>query len=214
MRGKVEQIYLKYFDAAKMRGKVGTLIRDKMNRLHVLHYYRLKEHHESWKVKVWKERQIFFHFPDQRIDSKYLEFNIFRLWLHFFDTRGCLRRKCVKQILLRLSRRIFWVQWWPSQTPPSCFLHFFSFFSSPNLIFLIFLYSWRVHTTLRKILDTLDDKPQRNNLSKLGTLKYEFPQLRHSALRNSSWDSVNCFRSTPTICNYLTFVRNVFSCVF
>ena len=182
MRGKVEQIYLKYFDAAKMRGKVGTLIRDKMNRLHVLHYYRLKEHHESWKVKVWKERQIFFHFPDQRIDSKYLEFNIFRLWLHFFDTRGCLRRKCVKQILLRLSRRIFWVQWWPSQTPPSCFLHFFSFFSCPNLIFLIFLYSWRVHTTLRKILDTLDDKPQRNNLSKLGTLKYEFPQLRHSAL--------------------------------
>ena len=59
MRGKVEQIYLKYFDAAKMRGKVGTLIRDKMNRLHVLHYYRLKEHHKSWKVKVWKERKIF-----------------------------------------------------------------------------------------------------------------------------------------------------------
>ena len=28
MGGKVEQIYLKYFDAAKMRGKVGTLIRD------------------------------------------------------------------------------------------------------------------------------------------------------------------------------------------
>ena len=186
MRGKVEQIYLKYFDAAKMRGKVGTLIRDKMNRLHVLHYYRLKEHHESWKVKVWKERQIFFHFPDQRIDSKYLEFNIFRLWLHFFDTRGCLRRKCVKQILLRLSRRIFWVQWWPSRTPPSCFLHFFSFFSSLNLIFSIFLYSWRVHTTLRKNLDTLDDKPQRNNLSKLGTLKYEFPQLRHSAMWWSS----------------------------
>ena len=186
MRGKVEQIYLKYFDAAKMRGKVGTLIRDKMNRLHVLTYYRLKEHHESWKVKVWKERQIFFHFPDQRIDSKYLEFNIFRLWLHFFDTRGCLRRKFVKQILLRLSRRIFWVQWWPSQTPPSCFLHFFSFFSCPNLIFLIFLYSWRVHTTLRKILDTLDDKPQRNNLSKLGTLKYEFPQLRHSALTRTA----------------------------
>ena len=26
--GKVENIYLKYFDAAKMRGKVGTLIRD------------------------------------------------------------------------------------------------------------------------------------------------------------------------------------------
>ena len=124
MRGKVEQIYLKYFDAAKMRGKVGTLIRDKMNRLHVLHYYRLKEHHESWKVKFWKERQIFFHFPDQRIDSKYLEFNIFRLWLHFFDTRGCLRRKCVKQILLRLSRRIFWVQWWPSQTPPLPFSPF------------------------------------------------------------------------------------------
>ena len=46
MGGKVEQIYLKYFDAAKMRGKVGTLIRDKMNRLHVLTYYRLKEHHE------------------------------------------------------------------------------------------------------------------------------------------------------------------------
>ena len=41
MGGKVEQIYLKYFDVAKMRGKVGTLIRDKMNRLHVLHYYRL-----------------------------------------------------------------------------------------------------------------------------------------------------------------------------
>ena len=47
MGGKVEKIYLKYFDTAKMRGKVGTLIRDEMNRLHVLHYYRLKEHHES-----------------------------------------------------------------------------------------------------------------------------------------------------------------------
>ena len=47
MGGKVEKIYLKYFDAAKMRGKVDTLIRDKMNRLHVLHYYRLKEHHKS-----------------------------------------------------------------------------------------------------------------------------------------------------------------------
>ena len=29
MVGKVEQIYPKYFDAARMRGKVGTLIRDK-----------------------------------------------------------------------------------------------------------------------------------------------------------------------------------------
>ena len=47
MGGKVEKIYLKYFDAAKMRGKVGKLIRDKMNRLHVLHYHRLKEHHKS-----------------------------------------------------------------------------------------------------------------------------------------------------------------------
>ena len=136
MGGKVEKIYLKYFDAAKMRGKVGTLIRDKMNRLHVLHYYRLKEHHESWKVKVWKERQIFFHFPDQKIDSKYLEFNFFRLWLHFFAIRGCLRRKCIKQISLRLSRQIFWDQSWPSQTPPSCFLHFSPFF--PLQIFIYF----------------------------------------------------------------------------
>jgi len=46
MGGKVEKIYLKYFDAAKMRGKVGTLIRDKMNRLYVLQYFSLKEHHE------------------------------------------------------------------------------------------------------------------------------------------------------------------------
>ena len=38
---------MKYFDAAKMRGKVGTLIRDEMNRLYVLHYYRLKEHHRK-----------------------------------------------------------------------------------------------------------------------------------------------------------------------
>ena len=182
MRGKVEQIYLKYFDAAKMRGKVGTLIRDKMNRLHVLHYYRLKEHHESWKVKVWKERQIFFHFPDQKIDSKYLEFNFFRLWLHFFAIRGCLRRKCIKQISLRLSRQIFWDQSWPSQTPPSCFLHFSPFFLS-KFLFIFSLYSWGVCTTLRKILDTLDEKPQRNNLSKLGTLKYECPQLWHSAMR-------------------------------
>ena len=42
------KFYLKYLDAAKMRGKVGTLIRDEMNRLYVLHYYRLKEHHESF----------------------------------------------------------------------------------------------------------------------------------------------------------------------
>ena len=42
---------------------------------------------------------------------------------------------------------------------------------------------WGIHAAIRKILDTLDEKPQRNNLSKFGTLKYEFPQLRHSALK-------------------------------
>ena len=47
MEGKVEKIYPKYFGTAKMRGKVGTLIRDEMSRLYVLHYCRLKEHHES-----------------------------------------------------------------------------------------------------------------------------------------------------------------------
>ena len=118
--------------------------KDKMNRLHVLHYYRLKEHHESWKVKVWKERQIFFHFPDQKIDSKYLEFNFFRLWLHFFAIRGCLQRKCIKQILLRLSRQIFWDQSWPLQTPPSCFLHFPPLFPLIFFLFLLFLDSWGV----------------------------------------------------------------------
>ena len=46
MEGKVKKIHLKYFDAAKMRGKVGILIRDEMNRIYILHYYRLKEHHE------------------------------------------------------------------------------------------------------------------------------------------------------------------------
>ena len=183
MGGKVEQIYLKYFDAAKMRGKVGTLIRDEMNRLYVLHYYRLKEHHESWKVKVWKKRQIFFPSPDQKIGSKYLEFHFFRLWLHFFAIRGCLRRKCIKQISLRSSRRFFWDQSWPSQTPPSRFLHFFPLFPLQIFLLLLFLDSWGVYATLRKILDTLDDKPQRNNLSKLGTLKYECPQLWHSAMR-------------------------------
>ena len=46
-------MYLKYLDAAKMRGKVGTSIRDEMNRLYVLHYYRLKEHHESFSVHAF-----------------------------------------------------------------------------------------------------------------------------------------------------------------
>ena len=65
---------------------------------------------------------------------------------------------------------------------PFMFFAFFAFFSSPNFYLFFSLYSWGVCTTLRKILDTLDEKPQRNNLSKLGTLKYEFPQLWHSAL--------------------------------
>ena len=43
MGGKVEKIYLKYLDAAKMRGKVGTSIRDELNRLYGLHYYGLKD---------------------------------------------------------------------------------------------------------------------------------------------------------------------------
>ena len=34
-------------------------------------------------------------------------------------------------------------------------------------------------------INILDEKPQRNNLSKLGTLKYEFPQLRHSVTSES-----------------------------
>ena len=42
MGGKVEKICLKYFDAAKMRSKVGTLISDKMNRFHVLHCVTLR----------------------------------------------------------------------------------------------------------------------------------------------------------------------------
>ena len=65
---------------------------------------------------------------------------------------------------------------------PFKFFAFYTSSSSPNFSFFIFLYSWGVCTFLRKILDTLDEKSQRNNLSKLGTLKYEFPQLWHSAL--------------------------------
>ena len=62
------------------------------------------------------------------------------------------------------------------------FFAFFPSFSSPNFSFIIFLKSWGVHTTLCKILDTLDEKPQRNGLSKLGTLKCECPQLLYSAM--------------------------------
>ena len=66
--------------------------------------------------------------------------------------------------------------------------NFFMFFAFSPLfplhifLFLIFLDSWGVYATLHKILDALDEKPQRNNLSKLGTLKYECPQLWHSAM--------------------------------
>ena len=65
---------------------------------------------------------------------------------------------------------------------PFMFFAFFVSFSSPNVSFFLFIYSQGVCTTLRKILDILDEKQQRNNLSKLGTLKYEFPQHLHSAL--------------------------------
>ena len=110
-----------------MRGKVGTLIRDEMNRLYVLHYYRLEEHHESRKVKVWKKETNILSLPEIR----------------------------------RVVQNIW------------------------NFIFRLFLNSWGVHTALRKILDTLDEKPQGNNLSKLGNLKYKFPQLWHSAMFES-----------------------------
>ena len=65
------------------------------------------------------------------------------------------------------------------------FFALFPSFYSSNISFLLFLDSWGVYATLHKILDTLDEKPQRNNLSKLGTLKYEFPQLRHSAMAST-----------------------------
>ena len=50
-----------------MRGKVGTLIRDEMNRLSVLHYYRLKEHYEPTAEKLGSKvdhfQLFFFNFP-------------------------------------------------------------------------------------------------------------------------------------------------------
>ena len=50
----------------------------------------------------------------------------------------------------------------------------------PNFNLFVFLDYWGVHTT---ILDTTVEKPQRNNLLKLGTLKYKCPQLWPCALR-------------------------------
>ena len=67
---------------------------------------------------------------------------------------------------------------------PFTFFAFFPLFPLQIFLLLLFLDSWGVYATLRKILDTLDEKPQRNNLSKLGTLKCECPQLWHSAMAN------------------------------
>ena len=68
-------------------------------------------------------------------------------------------------------------------------MHFLPLFPLQIFLFLIFIYSWGVCTTLRKILDILDENQQRNNLSKLGTLKHKFPQLLHSALGGAYNDS-------------------------
>ena len=86
---------------------------------------------------------------------------------------------------------------------PFMFFAFFTYSSPSNVFFLIFLDSWVVCATLRKILVTLDEKPQRNNLSKLGTLEYECPQLWHSALCFQS-DNSNLLL-TRHFCGLLAF---------
>ena len=73
---------------------------------------------------------------------------------------------------------------------PFRFFAFFSSFSSP-IFFFFFLDSSGVHTTLRKIWDTLNEKPQRNYWSKFGSLKYKGPQLWHSAMvPHHGWDGM------------------------
>ena len=62
MGGKVEKIYLKYFDAAKMRGKVDTLIRDKMNRLH-LHYKQIERASQIVKSESLKRETNILSLP-------------------------------------------------------------------------------------------------------------------------------------------------------
>ena len=119
---------------------------------------------------------------------------LFKLWRHLFAKRGCLLRKCIKQILLqilmRVARWICWDQFRPLQTPCPGFLHSFPLFP---LRFFLFLYSWGVHTTQRKQIYALDEKPQRKYLSKLGTLEYECPQLWHSALGAKLPPALSCW---------------------
>ena len=91
---------------------------------------------EKWKSE--KKRQIFFTSPDQKIGWKYLELNFFRLWLHFFAIRGCLRRKCIKQISLRSSRRFLRPVLTFANTP---FMFFAIFSSFSSLIFSFFPFS-------------------------------------------------------------------------
>ena len=71
---------------------------------------------EQWytlKVKVAIKESTFDNFPCLQNWVKIFVILFFRLWLHFFAIRGCLLRKCIKQISLRLSRWIFGDQSWP-----------------------------------------------------------------------------------------------------
>ena len=87
-----------------------------------------------------------------------------------------------KQILLHISRQFFGTNLDFHKHPLHLFLLFSPHFPRQFIFKFFILDSWGVHTTLRTILDTLGEKPHRNDLSKLGTLKYECPQLLHSAL--------------------------------
>ena len=134
MGGKVEKIYLKYFDISKMRGKVGTLIRDEMNRLYVLHYYRLKEHHRKQKSV---RRDKYSVLPQIRKLFQNIWNFILQTLIHFVLLFAviCLIKKCLN--IIAFTKTILLTPSLTLANNSNMFfafftLFFFSFFSKLN----------------------------------------------------------------------------------
>ena len=179
-----------------MRGKVGTLIRDEMNRPYVLHCYRLKEHHESWKVKVWQKETNIFSLPRSKDWFKIFEISFFQTLISFFCYLLTFVKKVLKANIYAFTKTIF-------LTPSLTLTNMSNMFFYPFHPFLLQLFktnffrdSWGVNTALSKIIRIFCEKLRRNKLPKLTTFSYFF-QLPHSAMLSifrTLWRSV----STPT----------------
>ena len=155
-----------------MRGKVGKLIRNEMNRLFVLHYYRLKDliqqnNDITESESLLKEPNI-LSLPSSGNWLNIFEVQFFQTLIHFFCSLLIFVKKVLKATIFELNKTILLIS---SLTLKNMSNRFFVLFT---LFFFIFFFktrffrdSWGVNSALSQTMHIFCKKMQRNRLLKL-----------------------------------------------